>query len=258
MTNDSLDGQVAWICGASGAIGAETARVLAAAGAQLVLSSRNAASLEALSKQIAATGAPAPLVLPLDVSTRGPVDEAVARIGRERGRVDILVNSVALSTFGNFLELSDDDWLTVLQAKQLGYMRTMRAVLPLMIAQGGGRIVNVSGRGGHQPTAFSHFPGSSANAAVNLLTKGVALLYAAKGVRANAVAPGPVASERYDRLATANAAVANAPAGVGAPATARKAEPRDIADIIAFLVSDASRHLNGVVMQADGGGTAAL
>ncbi len=252
-----LDGQVAWICGASGAIGAQTARVLAGAGARIVLSSRNGAALEQLASEIAQSGAPAPIAIPVDIAQRALVDEAVARIERECGRVDILVNSVAITTFGDFLELTDDQWLAVLQAKQLGYMRTMRAVLPLMLRQGGGRIVNVSGRGGHQPTTFAHFPGCSANAAVNLLTKGIALRYAGDGVRANAVAPGPVASDRYDRLAAANAAV-NVTVAPVVKTAARKGEPADIADIIAFMVSDASRHLNGIVVQADGGGTTTL
>ena len=253
----TLDGQVAWICGASGAIGAQTARVLAGAGARVVLSSRNAEALDRLAGEIAQSGAPAPLALAADISQRAQVDAAIARIERECGRVDILVNSVAITRFGDFLELADEDWLDVLQAKQLGYVRTMRAVLPFMLRQGGGRIVNVSGRGGHQPTTFAHFPGCSANAAVNLLTKGIALRYAGDGVRANAVAPGPVASERYDRLAAANAAV-HASVTPSVKTAARKGEPADIADIIAFLVSDASRHLNGIVVQADGGGTTTL
>ncbi|MFO1311796.1 MAG: SDR family oxidoreductase [Burkholderiales bacterium] len=252
-----LDGQVAWICGASGAIGAETSRVLAREGARVVLSSRNTQALDRLAGEIAQSGAPAPLAIATDISQRAQVDAAIARIERECRRVDILVNSVAITTFGDFLELADEDWLAVLQAKQLGYVRTMRAVLPLMLRQGGGRIVNVSGRGGHQPTTFAHFPGCSANAAVNLLTKGISLRYGADGIRANAVAPGPVSSGRYDQLAAANAAVNTSSTPV-VKTSARKGEPADIADIIAFLVSDASRHLNGIVVQADGGGTTTL
>ena len=138
----------------------------------------------------------------------------------------------------------------------------MRAVIPHMTAKCAGRIINISGLGAHQPTSPSHMPGSSANAAVNLLTKGLANLYGPSGLRINALAPGPIASDRYDRIAAANQSLtAAADAGGsarGAPGGTRVGQPADIAAIVVFLASPHTTHLNGIVVQADGGSTVAL
>jgi NAD(P)-dependent dehydrogenase (short-subunit alcohol dehydrogenase family) len=127
-----------------------------------------------------------------------------------------------------------------------------------------GRIVNVSGRGGHQPTLPVHLPGMSANASVNLMTKGLANMYGASGIRINAVAPGPVESPRYDKIVSTNAALGNAashPTGSAfntAPTLNAKARPEEIADVVLFLLSERSRLMTGTVLQADGGSTASL
>jgi NAD(P)-dependent dehydrogenase (short-subunit alcohol dehydrogenase family) len=107
----------------------------------------------------------------------------------EYGRIDFLVNSTSISVFGDFLTLTDEDWLKVFNAKHLGYVRTLRAALPHMIAQKFGRVLNVSGRGGQHPSRI-HLPGGSANAAVDLLTKGLSKVYAEHNIRVNAVSPG--------------------------------------------------------------------
>jgi len=153
-----LGGRIAWITGAGGALGAAIARTLAAEGAVTWLSGRHADTLASTADAIRATAPQAAHVLPMDVSRRDAVDAAAARILDAHGRIDILVNSTALPIFGAFLELADDDWEQVFQAKYMGYVRTLRAALPSMIAQRFGRIVNVSGRGGRQPTP-AHLPG---------------------------------------------------------------------------------------------------
>ncbi|MCW5750387.1 MAG: SDR family oxidoreductase [Alphaproteobacteria bacterium] len=237
-----LNGRIAWVVGATGAIGQAIARDLAANGAKVVASGRDESALKALGLEAER----------IDLSDRASVDVVAQRIEQRHGRIDILVNSAALPIVGNFLELGDEQWLAVLQAKGMGYMRTMRAVVPGMIERGGGAIVNISGRGGHQPNSPSHLPGSSANAMVNLLTRGLANLYGPRGIRVNAVAPGPVRSARYDTIAAANAKLGQAP-----PAQP-VATPEQIASIVRFLASDQSSHLNGSILQADGGATPTL
>lgn len=258
-----ISGKTAWICGATGALGSAIARALAAEGAALVLSARNGDALRALADEIlagSAAGSPQPvLAIPVDIGSREQVDRAATRAIAERGSIDILVNTVALQVFGDFLALSDGDWDSVFQAKHFGYMRTMRAVIPHMAARGSGRIINISGRGGHQPSSLSHLPGSSANAAVNLLTKGLADQYGSRGLRINAVAPGPVHSPRLERLSAANETIADQAAGGGrATNTVGTGQPSDIAAIVVFLASPQSSHLNGIVVHADGGSTVSL
>jgi NAD(P)-dependent dehydrogenase (short-subunit alcohol dehydrogenase family) len=255
-----IRGKTAWICGATGAIGRAAAHALAAEGVTLALSARSEATLGALATEIdAAVSGSRVLPIPLDITSRDDVDRAAERVVGECGGIDILLNTVALPIFGDFLALQDADWDAVFQAKHFGYMRTMRAVIPHMVAKGSGRIINVSGRGGHQPSSASHFAGSSANAAVNLLTKGLADLYGPRGLRINAVAPGPVASERYNRIVATNQSIADQAADGRRPTNvAGLGQPGEIAAIIVFLASKPSGHLNGIVVQADGGSTAAL
>jgi NAD(P)-dependent dehydrogenase (short-subunit alcohol dehydrogenase family) len=122
-----------------------------------------------------------------------------------------------------------------------------------MLARKAGTIINVSGRGGHQPMSPSHLPGSCANAMVNLLTRGLANLYGQEGIRVTAVAPGPIRSARMDQIAAANAQV-----GGQAAAPSRVGTPEDVAAVVRFLASDDARHLNGTVLQVDGGATTTL
>ena len=258
----ALNGRIAWITGAGGALGAAIAETLAAEGARAYLSGRDPRRLEDTRQRIAARGTDSGSVVVMDISRRVDVDRAAADILAASGRIDILVNCTALPIFGAFLELQDADWEEVIQAKYLGYVRTMRAALPAMVAQNFGRIVNVSGRGGRQPTP-AHLPGSSVNAAVNLLTKGLADVYGKHNIRINAVAPGPIDTPRYANIANENAELArqgqtgSRPAGA-APPVPRLGTPQDVADAVAFLVSERSGYTTGSILAVDGGGTAAI
>jgi len=249
-----LQDRVVWVIGASGALGAAIARAAAAEGARVIASGRSGAKLGELAAAIGRAGGRAEARV-VDVCDRAAVDAAAADIAARLGRIDGLVNSTSLSIFGDFLELADDAWHQVLDAKLLGYVRTMRAVLPQMARQGGGSIVNLSGRGGRQPTP-AHLPGGCANAAVNLLTKGVADAQAPRGIRANVVAPGPIASERMEKIRASNERIA----GGELPRAAydRKGQPEDVADAVVWLLSDAARHVNGAVIPVDGGSIATV
>ena len=254
MSSNPLQDRVAWVIGASGAIGSAIAKALAAAGAQVVASARSVAKLDTLAAEISAAGGRAH-ARKLDVCSRDEVDALANDIAKRFGRIDALVNSTSLSIFGDFLELSDDQWRQVLDAKLLGYVRTMRAVLPHMVKQGGGAIVNISGRGGRQPTP-AHLPGGSANAGVNLLSKGLADAYYKHGIRVNTVAPGPIKSERFEMVRASNERLS-----AGAPARVqldRIGRPEDVAEAVLWLLSDQARHVTGIVVPVDGGGTAAV
>lgn len=244
---------VAWVVGGAGSLGQTIAGALAEAGARVIVSSR---SVEGRWPVQGPDGIWTRGAVPLDLVSAAKIDWAANEIEERFGRIDLLVNCSAAPVFGDFLELDDEDWDTVLQAKLLGYMRTMRAVLPGMAGRGAGAIVNISGRGGRQPTP-AHLPGCCANAAVNVLTKGVADIYGPRGVRVNAIAPGPIDTPRHQEIVQGNARVGS-PASKKLPPVGRLGEPRDVADAVLFLASPAAAFITGITLPVDGGGTATV
>ncbi|GAA4322427.1 SDR family oxidoreductase [Pigmentiphaga soli] len=244
---------VAWVVGGSGSLGRAVADALAAAGARVVVSSRHAGNRWAARE---GQGAWPHSALELDLSAGARVNRAAREIEERCGRIDLLVNCSAAPIFGDFLALTDEQWDAVLQAKLLGYMRTMRAVLPGMAERRAGAIVNISGRGGRQPTP-AHLPGSCANAAVNVLTKGLADAYAPYGIRINAIAPGPIDTPRHHEIADSNAQLKSA-ASRRLPPVGRLGAPQDIADAVLFLAGPSAAFISGITLPVDGGGTATV
>ena len=246
---DALDGQCAWVLGASGAIGSAVAELLALQGVTVWLSGRDREKLDALQDRIAQAGGQARVRI-LDATSPDEVIHAAREIVRQSGKINILINSTASSTFGEFLDLMDDDWERTFQNKLMVYVRSMRAVLPTMIKAGGGVIINISGKAGKLPSP-AHLPGGCMNAAVNLLTKGISDRYKDQGIRANTIAPGPIASDRFDALAEKL---------VSSPSAnplflSTKGTPEDVAQAVLWLVGPYARHLNGIVLPLDGGAT---
>ncbi|SAK62140.1 short chain dehydrogenase [Caballeronia fortuita] len=238
----SFADRVYWVTGAFGALGAATVTRLADAGAHVIASSRHVDD-----KRFADF----PRVVPLavDVADDDSVRAAFAHIEERFDRLDGLVVSTNVAAFGDFLDLTDDDWQRVIDAKLLGSVRPIRAALPRFIEQARGAIVAISGRGGIAPPP-NHFPGSSVNAALDLLVQGLGRRYGPHGVRVNAVAPGPIRSPRFDAMATAQ--VEDEPTRLTAldgPGT-----PEDVAAAVAYLLSDDARFVTGTRLYVDGGG----
>ncbi len=248
-----FNGKVAWVLGATGTLGRQVCLDLAAKGATVYASGRDAKKLEALGKE----GKLKPLAV--DITDRKSVDAAAARIVAEAGRIDILVNSTSLSLFGDFLTLDDDIWIKVLQTKQLGYMRTARAVLPQMRKQKGGVIVNVTGKGGRAPRDV-HLPGCSANAALNLLTKGLAMTYGKDGIRVVAVSPGVIDSPRLAAIRNSTNdrnkfdQGASDKAIQGSNYMGRLGTAEQVSAAVLYAVSDRAGFTTGTVIEVDGGG----
>ncbi|PWR17805.1 SDR family NAD(P)-dependent oxidoreductase [Zavarzinia compransoris] len=241
MTQD-LTGKVIWITGASGALGKATALVLAARGAVVIASGRSVAET--------AFGTAAIDRLPLDVRDDGAVRAALATLLARHGRIDGLVTSTNVGAFGDFLDLTDEDWQRVLEAKLLGTVRPVRAVAPHLAAQGAGSIVIIGGRGGIDPPP-QHFPGASVNAALDLLVIGLGRRFGPQGVRSNVIAPGPIQSPRFAGMEATKAGTAryNTESSIPGPGL-----PGDVAEAAAFLLSDAARFVNGTSLLVDGGG----
>jgi NAD(P)-dependent dehydrogenase (short-subunit alcohol dehydrogenase family) len=183
------------ITGASSGVGYATALTLARGGAHVVAIARRADRLERLAAE--ATDAEGTLIgLPLDLTDFDPVDLR-DRIEALLGRVDVLVHNAGALVHRPFVELTDDDWQSMLDVNLLAPVRLTRALLPLMGGEPAGHIVNVSSMGGVQGS--SKFPGlaaySASKGALITLTECLAEELAARNVRVNCVALGAVATE---------------------------------------------------------------
>jgi len=168
----------------------------------------------------------------------------------------VLVNNAGIARQARFEEVSDDEWDAYWQLNVMSYVRAIRAALA-HLRQGGGAIVNVSSTAGKRPsTGMPHY--SVTKAAVLSLSRLVADLYAKDGIRCNAVAPGPTATEAWlgegglaDQQGGDREEVL-ARVGSGRP-LGRLARPEEIAAVIVFLCSDQSSYVTGAAWSADGG-----
>jgi 3-oxoacyl-[acyl-carrier protein] reductase len=255
-----LAGKTAVVTGGSRGIGRAVGLALAREGARVLLVARDAARVEGAAEQIAgATGATVS-ALAADLGRLDEVTRVVEEARRRLGRLDILVNNAGAIRGGDFLSIADQQWIEDWNLKLLGYIRMARAVLPVMRAQGGGRICNVIGAAARNPTP-TYLPGGAANAAVVNFRKGLADLAAPWGVLVTAVSPGATRTERWRTLiAQQAAATGRDPADLKAEAErayplGRIATPEDVADLVCFLVSARASFLTGICVTVDGGAT---
>jgi 3-oxoacyl-[acyl-carrier protein] reductase len=251
-----LQDRVCVVTGSTAGIGLETARLLAAEGARVVVSGRGGERVEA-----ARAGVGAALGVAGDLSAPAAPGELIARAEAELGQVDCLVNNVGMAVQVGFDELTDDDWESMWQLNVMSYVRAIQAALPGMRERGFGRIVNVSSTAGKRPsTSMPNY--SVTKAAVLSLSRLVADLYAGDGILCNAVTPGPTASPAWlapggladQAAARSGKSREEALAGVakGRP-LGRLAEPEEIAAVIVFLCSDRAGYVTGSAWSADGG-----
>ena len=251
-----LSGRVCVVTASTGGIGLATARMLAAEGARVVVSGRDAERVEH-----ARQDAGAELGVARDLGLPGGAEALIAEATERVGPVDALVNNLGIAYQTSFDELSDEQWDELWQLNVMSSVRAIRAVLPGMRERRSGAIVNVSSSSGKRPSAS--MPNYSITKAAMLsLSRLIADVYSSEGVRCNAVTPGPTATEAWlgdGGLADQQAArsgktrddVLKSVAG-GRP-LGRMADPDEIASVIVFLCSERAAYVTGAAWSADGG-----
>jgi len=245
LTN--LKGKVAIVTGAGHGIGREIALSLARNGAEVVVTDVTDAIFE-VGKQIEALGSKA-LPLKCDVTDLEQAQDVEEKVIGKYERIDILVNNAGIYPQKAFLDMTADDWNKVLRINLNGVFHCTRAVIPKMVKQRYGKIVNIASIAG-AVVGFQNLAHYSASkAAIAGFTKSLALEVAQYGINVNAVAPGPIDvgdmaanTEMYQQIITA------IPAG-------RMGRPIDIANLVIFLVSDESNFITGQCIVSDGGYT---
>jgi len=224
MALQNLAGQIAWITGAGTGIGEGAARSLAAAGMKVILSGRRRDKLDAVAKDIGDQAQ----VVELDVADRSSVSQAAAEIIATYGRLDVLVASAGINVKQrNWHNVSLDDWDRVIRIDLDGAFYCCKAVLPQMIEQGGGLIINISSWAGKHVSVVTGPAYTAAKHAMNAMNESINMEAGIHGVRACAICPGEVATPILD----------NRPVPVSTEDRAKMVQPEDCGDIVQFLSS---------------------
>lgn len=217
-----LTDKVAWITGAGTGIGEGAAVALAALGMHVVLSGRREEKLNDVAERLDGRG----VIEPLDVADRDAVESVAARIMDRFGRVDVLVNSAGINIKNrNWHNVSLDDWDRVIRIDLDGSFYCAKAVLPTMIEQGDGLIINISSWAGKHVSMVTGPAYTAAKHAMNAMNESINMEAGLHGVRACAICPGEVATPILD----------NRPIPVTEDDRAKMVQSEDCGDIVAFL-----------------------
>jgi NAD(P)-dependent dehydrogenase (short-subunit alcohol dehydrogenase family) len=235
--------------------GRAAAILFAREGAKVVLVDRDPASAEATREMTGSKGGES-LVCEADVTRDGDCKRLAARCVEAYGGIDVLHNNVGIGEMGGPVELSEEDWDRVFDVNLKSMFLTCKHVLPHMEETGGGSIINISSLAAVRFAPYPMLPYNASKAGVNALTQAIAMQYANRGIRANAIMPGlietPMAMEGI--AARANIAKEDLKRMRDAAVPMKHmGDAWDVAHAALFLASDEAKYITGVVLPVDGG-----
>lgn len=252
-SNNELSGKIALVTGGTKGIGKAIADKLAANGATVVVTARKPSEEESAHHFIAA-----------DLTDSSNILKLTGKIIEQYGTLDILINNVGGTTSpaGGFQMLGDDDWNRDIELNLLASIRLDRAMVPKMIEKNSGVVIHISSLNGKIPLYQSNFSYGVMKSALNAYSKTLANEVAKNGVRVNTVSPGMVKTTAMETFLVSYAQTINKTVSyasqqlmdsLGGVPLNRLAEPEEIANMVAFLVSDGASYITGANMLVDGG-----
>lgn len=253
MTKRLAD-RVAFINGGARGIGRASALRLASEGARVWITSRDQAAMDEALAEARAQGLSLN-ILEMDSSQSKAIRQAISYVHHTEGRIDVLINNAggSLQTPGVFEQQSDEDWARVLDLNIMGTVWACRYTLPLMKAQGGGRVVNVGSKAGQFGSRVTGANYAAAKGAVSALTRQLAMEYGPAGITVNCVCPGLVMTARTKARWEARKTPEERAQLLQTIPLRRHADPQDVAAAIAFLASDDSAFVTGITLDVNGG-----
>jgi len=242
-----IKGKVAIVTGSARGLGAATARKLAEEGASVVVTDIMAEAAEATAQSLRDAGLQA-ICVPGDITRSADVQQVVEQAVAQFGSVHILINNAGFPRDKYLVKMSEEDWDLVMEVMLKGAFLATRAVMPKMIEQGWGRIINISSRAYlGNPTQANY---SAAKAGLIGMAKALCMEEGRYGITVNCVAPGFMETEMVQALPTYEVIKERA---VQAQPIKRVGQPADIANAVAFLASEAAGFISGEVLHVTGG-----
>ncbi|WBY02869.1 3-oxoacyl-ACP reductase FabG [Ramlibacter tataouinensis] len=242
-----IEGKVAIVTGSARGLGAETARRLALEGARVVVTDINAEGARATAEALRAEGLQAHCVIG-DITRAADVDRLVQETLATFGGIHILVNNAGFPRDRYLVKMTEEDWDLVIQVMLKGAFLVTKAVMPTLIAQGWGRVVNISSRAHFgNPTQANY---AAAKAGLIGMAKALAQEEGRYGITVNCVAPGFMETEMVQALPTYEQIRDKA---IQAQPIKRVGRPQDVADAVVFLASERAGFISGEVLHVTGG-----
>lgn len=236
-----LEGKVVVITGGAGGLGKESSFLFASEGAQVVVADYHEHSAEETAREVNGVG------LGVDVSKRDQVERMVSEVIQQFGKIDILINNAGITMDSTLVKMTQDQWDTVISINQTGVFHCTQAVIPHMIKEGFGRIINTSSIVGRMGN-FGQTNYAASKAAVIAMTQTWAKELGRKGITVNAVAPGFIMTPMTEKMPE------KVLQGMKEKVSLQRlGTPRDIANAYLFLASNESSYINGAVIPVDGG-----